>query len=128
MARALMPANPDSDRNFHCTFILDKNKIIKIGINNYNKIHPYHKFGHYYPTKRINSKPYQAGLHSEIAAIIRLGEEYCSEYTFVNVRLGMKGELRMAKPCENCQRVLRDVGFKRLFFSTESEFMEWDGK
>ena len=125
MSRALMPKDLSSEYNFHCTFILEKNRIIKVGMNNYNKIHPYHKFGHYYPTKRINSKPYQAGLHSEVSAIIRLGEEDCSNYTFVNIRLGLKGELRMAKPCCNCQRVLDGVGFKRLYYSTENGFEEW---
>jgi deoxycytidylate deaminase len=125
MARALMPKQLVSDHNFHCTFILEKNKIVKIGVNNYNKLHSYHKFGYYYPTKRDNCKPYQAGLHSEVAAIIRLGEEDCSDYIFVNIRLGVNGELRMAKPCSNCQRVLNGVGFKRLYYSTETGFEEW---
>lgn len=117
-----------SGRCLHTTFILDKSRIISIGVNNYNKIHPYHKFGKYYPYKDSggNNKYYTPGLHSEVSALIKLGEENCSRYTFVNVRIDKRGNLAIAKPCKNCCRVLNQVGFKRIVWSVPHGFEVFD--
>lgn len=104
-------------RSFHATFIYDKNKLLSIGFNNYNKLHRHHKFGKYKGTKE-NPEKYVAGLHSEIDALIKLGRTDCSRLTFINIRIDKNNCANMAKPCENCFKVLQGIGFKNIYYTT----------
>lgn len=115
--KALKPIH-QTGRSFHVTFVFKKNKMITIAHNNYNKEHPYYKFGKYRPIKS-RWADYQAGIHSEIAALIKLGTEDCSGYTFVNVRIDNNGNPANSKPCKNCQKVLDQIGYHRLWFLNE---------
>lgn len=115
IAASLRP-HKQNGRSFHATFIFDKKRLISIGTNDYSKCHPYHKMGKYYGYKR-NPEHYQPCLHSEISALLRLGEEDCSRYTFVNVRIDNNNKTTIAKPCLNCQRILDGVGYKAIFYS-----------
>lgn len=111
-------------KSFHTTFIFNKNRILSIGTNNYNKEHPYHKMGKYCGYKQ-NPSQYHACLHSEISALLRLGEEDCSRYTFVNIRIDNNNKTSIAKPCPNCQRILNQVGYKKIIYSnSENGFDE----
>lgn len=110
-------------RSFHATFIFDKKRLVSIGYNDYKKHHPYHKVGKYIGYKS-NPENYQPCLHSEISAILKLGEEDLSRYSFVNVRIDGNNKIALAKPCPNCERVLRQTGFKKLFYSSEKGFEE----
>ena len=110
-------------RSFHTTFIFDKNRILSIGTNDYNKQHPYHKMGEYRGFKS-NPEHYRPCLHSEISALLRLGEEDCSRYVFVNVRIDNNNKISMAKPCQNCQKILDGVGYKKIIYSTSEKGFE----
>lgn len=115
-------------KSFHTTFIFNKNRILSIGTNNYNKEHPYHRMGKYHGYKK-NPSQYHPCLHSEISALLRLGEEDCSRYTFVNIRIDNNNKVSIAKPCPNCQRVLDQVGYKKIIYSesenTFAEILRW---
>lgn len=102
-------------QSFHVTFVYHGSKLIKIGQNNYNKLHRSHKYGDYLPYKNVKSN-YVAGIHSEISAIIRLGDNDCFDYTFVNVRIGNDGEPKISKPCQNCLKVMRQIGYKAIWY------------
>jgi deoxycytidylate deaminase len=110
-------------RSFHATFIIFKKRIISIGFNDYSKHHPYHKMGKYIGYKK-NPENYSPCLHSEVSAIIKLGEEDLSRYTFVNVRVRGNNILAVAKPCPNCFQLLKRTGYKKLFYSSECGFKE----
>lgn len=117
-------SSKQTGRSFHTTFVFNKNRIISIGTNDYNKHHPYHKMGKYTGYK-TNPEHYRPCLHSEISALIKLGEEDCSRYTFVNVRIDNNNKISIAKPCQNCQRILDQVGYKRIIYSSgEKGFAE----
>lgn len=103
-------------RRFHMTFVLDKSKLVVFGINDYNRHHPARRYGEYKPYK-CDKVDYVPGLHSEIAAIIKLGEHDCSKYTFVNVRVGNNGKLNNSKPCPNCQRVFEQLGYRKIYYT-----------
>lgn len=124
ISRALKPVH-QSGRTFHVTFVYKKNKMLCIGHNNYNKKHPYHKFGVYKPFKD-GGENYVAGIHSECAALIKLGMEDCSDLTFVNIRIGSDGNAAISKPCDNCQRLLNEVGHKRIWFYDGSRYVYKD--
>lgn len=112
ITKALKPIH-QSGKSFHVTAVYRKNKMLCIAHNNYNKEHPYYKFGEYTP---IKGGKYSAGIHSETAALIKLGFEDCSDLTFVNIRIDNNGNPAISKPCENCQRVLDQIGYKRIWF------------
>lgn len=126
IASSLRP-HKQNGRSFHATFIFDKKRIVSIGTNDYNKHHPYHKMGKYLGYKE-NPENYKPCLHSEISAIIKLGEEDLSHYTVVNVRVDKNNQIALAKPCLNCLRVLQQTGYKKLFYTDpEKGFVELMG-
>lgn len=103
-------------KQFHMTFIYQGKRLIALGINDYTKKHPSKRFGHYRPTKG-NSPEYQPSLHSEIDALIKLGENNARRYTFFNVRISPGQNIRLSKPCENCMGVMKQIGFKRFYYT-----------
>ena len=108
-------------KSFHATFVYNKNKLICTAHNNYNKMHPYYKFGNYKPT-RSNSNKYIPGLHSEVAALIKMGNMDCSNLTFANVRIDNNNQVAISKPCRNCEKLLIEIGFKTLWFYNGKEY------
>lgn len=101
----------------HFSFIFYKNRLITIGINNPNKTHPKNlKIGFY--NRRGEDISHTIGVHSELSAILKLGEEECSKYTLVNTRINRNLELDLSKPCEGCKSLLGQLNFKKIYYST----------
>lgn len=126
IARA-MKGKRQTGRQFHMTFVFHRSRIVCIGINDYTRPHPEHKFGSYHAYK-CQSPKYQPGVHSEIDALIKLGETDCSRFVALNVRVGNDGKIRLAKPCKNCEGVLKQVGFKRVYYTDrDGQIAEWKG-
>lgn len=120
ITRALK-SSKQTGHSFHTTFAFRGNKLLSIGINNYNKQHPSHKFGQYRSTK--GSGIYVPGIHSEVSALIKLGVEDCSDITFVNLRIDNNGKLANSKPCFNCTRVLNQIRYKNVWYFDGSKFL-----
>jgi hypothetical protein len=114
ITKALKPTK-QTGKCFHTTFAFKGNKMLAIGYNNYNKLHPHHKFGVYEPTKD-NTANYIAGIHSEISCLIKLGIEECDDVIFANVRIDNNDAPAISKPCANCQGILNQIGYKKLWF------------
>ena len=114
---ACLKQDKETGRSFHATFIYDKGKLLSIGFNNYKKLHRRHIFGNYKGFKD-NPEKYVASIHSEIDALIKLGRTDCSRLTFINIRIDKNNLANIAKPCENCFKVLQGVGFKNLYYTT----------
>lgn len=121
ITRALKPKY-QTGRSFHATFVFNKNKLICIANNDYSKLHPYHKFG-VYKAATANDK-YIAGIHSECAAVIKLGLEDCSHLTFVNTRINNHDQVAISKPCANCARLLNQIGYKHLWYYNGVEYIK----
>lgn len=107
-------------RTFHVSFILKNNQILSIGTNDYSKRHLEKRFGKYVPTK-IDTTHYIPSIHSEISVIRNFINTYrssdFSDLTLYNTRLGFDGEPMLAKPCANCERLLKSFSFKRILWS-----------
>ena len=112
-------------KTFHTTFIVKKNRIQKIGINNSDKTHPANlKYG--YIGKEGKDIRTMVGIHSELSAILKYGKEDCSDCVFVNVRIDKNGNPTIAKPCRGCQDLLKQIGYKKVYFTNEKGiFEEW---
>lgn len=86
--------------------IYDKKKILSLGHNemrNFRKLHP--KF-----------QSWVGSVHAEIAAIINARKDLRGSSLLV-VRVNSKNQLRLSKPCENCQKYIDYVGIKKVYYS-----------
>jgi len=96
-------------RTRHYAFILNKNKILSIGCNSL-KTHPkLFKYGYHK----------NAGIHAELSALIKSGSISHSNNKLITFRFDKSGELNNGKPCSFCQRALKDVGIKEVWYSCE---------
>jgi len=59
--------------------------------------------------------------HAELGCILGLDRSTTRGADIYVVRIGKGGELRMSKPCEMCESVLKHVGIKRVFYSIDEE-------
>lgn len=123
IARNLKISHQTGD-NFITCFALKGNKILTIACNNYEITHPEAKFGKYRTTRSTDKKYYKACLHAEIAAIKQLGAwrtDFHKIELFV-VRIGNEKDMPalIAKPCINCERVIKQYRFKRVEFTTNN--------
>lgn len=112
--------NYSLNRTFHVTFAMERKRTIAIGINS-TKTHP--------SIKKLNYKSEEgedlrniARMHSELNCILKLQNKYGMDnfenITFVNVRLDKMGNVRYARPCNGCSHLLSQVGYKKVYYST----------
>lgn len=122
LSYALLPTHGDY-RCRHASFIIYKDKIMSIGINNPNKTHPKNlKFG--YRNKRNEPINQIIGIHSELAAVIKFGRQTLQDLDIVNTRIDRNNMLVLAKPCIGCQDMLKQLGINRIFFSNNQSKFE----
>ena len=57
------------------------------------------------------------GLHCEIRAVKCSGKYDLEGSTIVVYRENKKGEIALAKPCPDCQKFLKEKGFKWMYYS-----------
>jgi hypothetical protein len=120
-ARLLQPEK-QTGRSFHVTAAFQKSKMIAIATNDYSHPHLAHLFGEYKPTKG-DYHHYVSGRHSEAEILKKLKNADTSKLVFVNVRLGKNGVPMMARCCPNCERLMREKGFKEVLYTiSENEF------
>ena len=106
-------------RTFHVTFAVNKKKTISIGINN-TKTHPNIKRLNYCSEEGEDLRDI-ARTHSELNCILKLKNKYPSyslkDIIFVNIRLDKNGNVKYARPCNGCSHLLKQVGYKKVFYS-----------
>ena len=116
IAKAMFEKGATSNgRTLNFTFVAKKSKLIAIGQNNYNRII------NYVPLIKTNYRKfgedtYVSSLHSELSAVLRLGQEDCSDLDFYNIRIDKNKHCKNSAPCLNCLRTLNIVGFKHLYY------------
>jgi len=117
ISRALKP-KVQTGKSAHTTLVYHKSKMVCIATNNYNKLHNANRFGKYENWKGFQSE-YRPCVHSELSALVKLGEEDISDYTFLNIRIDNNGNPNMSKACVNCARTLTMFGGgpKKMFYS-----------
>jgi deoxycytidylate deaminase len=67
-------------------------------------------------------------IHAEVDALTKIktrGKKFLEECTLIVVRIGtdkMNNPFKDSKPCESCQRAIKNYGIRRVFYSvTASE-------
>lgn len=91
----------------HGAVVVYKNSVIGIGFNQ-NKTHT--KSTHEFRT-----------IHAEFSAILNSQQESFENCELYVVRKRKNGELANSKPCNSCARMLRSLGIKRVYFSTDKK-------
>lgn len=105
----------------HFSFILDRNRIISIGMNSL-KTHPLN-LKYNYVNKNKESISNIVGTHSELNAVIKLGIEDCSKLTLVNTRINRNNMLDFSAPCSGCSDMIKQLNFKNVYYSNiDGEF------
>lgn len=115
---ALKKMHNNKCRCKHFSFIANKNKILSVGINNPKKTHP-RNLQYKYKGRYNNDISNYVGIHSEMSAIIRYGFEDCTNHILVNTRLNAANEIANSRPCAGCQNLLKQLNFKRVYYTTD---------
>lgn len=105
-AYALLP-NRGNQRCFHVAQITEKSRVLAIGFN-YEKGHPKIKELGYW---RENAR------HAELEVVLRGGREDYSNCILSVLRIDKNGKLNNSKPCTFCSKLIKQVGFKRVFYT-----------
>jgi hypothetical protein len=114
---ALLGRNPNPQFK-HFSFIVDRGRILSIGINRQDKSHPI--------AKKFN--PFSSNIHSELAAILKLGEVDFSDYTLINTRISReRNNLCCSYPCVGCRAMLlKQFKFKEIWATDNNgQFVRW---
>ena len=104
-------------RNFHLTAIYDKNKLVSLGYNDYNKPYPEKRFNLKYIPYKCTNGQYIPCRHSEVEAALLSNKLDFSDYMWMNVRINNSGKLDFSKPCPNCLRLIKEqLGYRNIYY------------
>ncbi len=59
--------------------------------------------------------------HAELGCVLGIDRSVTKGSVMYVTRIGKKGELRMSKPCEMCEAVLKHVGVKKVIYSINED-------
>ena len=89
--------------------LVHRNSIVSIGMNSY-KTHPL-----------IAARTEWPFLHAEQHAIIRAGVDNCEGLDLYIARVLKNNDLALSKPCKVCIELIKDVGIKNIYYSTNAK-------
>tara|TARA_R110002126_G_C10490983_1_gene504943 strand:+ start:166366 stop:166755 length:390 start_codon:yes stop_codon:yes gene_type:complete len=89
-----------------CALVVNKNYVLGIGYNQ-PKTHP------------MSAGTPRDHLHAEMHALLRC--ESSNGADMIVVRSKPSGKPGLAKPCEVCERILRQFGIRRVFYTVNCE-------
>ena len=100
--------------------IVHKHRIVSSGYKSLTRCHPIQakldteKYGEACPGKR----------HAEIDAIFPLlknGSNYSGAVIYV-ARILKNGNIAMARPCSSCEKLIRQLGIKKMYYTTPNGY------
>lgn len=101
----------------HFTFVFRGYRLLSVGVNS-PKTHPRNLLYRYVGRGEVDIAPV-VGTHSEMNAVLRLGDEDPRGLTLVNTRVNRNGKLDNSRPCLGCTDMLRRLGFGRVFHTVK---------
>lgn len=94
----------------HIAFILNKSRILSIGLNKYNRTHP--------ANQRYGYQPHQ-GIHAEMSAALKLGLEDCTGLSIISVRINRNGQISNSLFCKGCTNLVKALNFKSCLYTDD---------
>lgn len=125
IASTLFPVRYENHRvgnSYHFTICFRRNTPIAIGLNNPHCPSPKELFlAKKFGLKKRLRFPF---IHSETDAIQKLWSKtrIDSSIKLVNVRLNKFGQLKNARPCDECRIILNALNITDVYYSTDSGF------
>lgn len=116
---SLKKAKKVAQKADHDTFqigamVMQKNTPLSFGFNMQKKTHP--KMRQYHAHKTV---------HAELAAILKVRHKHdLKGATMVVFRQTKDGIPANSRPCECCQKILREYGFKKIIYTTDGGWAE----
>ena len=98
--------------------VVMKHRIISSGFNKNTKTHPLQKKYNQY---RFSEDSVHT-CHAELSALLPLindGTDLSNASVFV-YREHKNGALACARPCKSCMKLIKDVGIRRIFYTTDN--------
>lgn len=95
--------------------VIVNKKPVSVGCN-LMKTHP----------KYANGKETTLSIHAEVKAVLSCPRRQLTGAEIWVYREDRKGNLALAKPCENCLAVLEEVGIKRVYFTIQDGYERMD--
>ena len=89
--------------------LVHKNIIVSVGMNSY-KTHPL-----------MAPRTEWPFLHAEQHAIVRAGVDNCEGLDLYVARVLKNNELALSKPCDVCAKLIKNVGIKNVYYSTNAK-------
>ena len=89
--------------------LVHRNSIVSVGMNSY-KTHPL-----------MAARTEWPFLHAEQNAIIRAGLDNCEGLDLYIARVLKNNTLALSKPCAVCTELIKDVGIRNVFYSTDAK-------
>jgi len=112
-------------RCYHFAVAFDGNKPLAISQNNPIKINAKaFRMGQKFNIQTYKEFPYS---HAESHLVSKLLDRYNTidpNWSIVVVRIGRDGRMRLSKPCDNCAKILKAVGFDNIYWSAEDNSFE----
>lgn len=110
-------AQNSTHSNFkHGAVLVKGGNIINISFNKTN----YSSFGQKFKKYGL----YKATVHAEIGCILGINRSRTQGSDVYVVRINNAGKYRMSKPCLLCQSVMKHVGIKRCFYTTNGNHIK----
>lgn len=97
----------------HGAVLVNGSRVINTGFNSFQ----YTSFG-----DRFRYHDGYATRHAEISAILGVDRRHTQDGVLYVVRISKSFKYRNSQPCLMCQNVLKFVGIKKVFFSTNHGF------
>lgn len=91
--------------------IVNKNKIVGLGFNKPSKTHP--KSTHPHKT-----------VHAELDAVLDTERQHLEGSTIYIYREHKDGNPAEAKPCNHCQKLIKLVGIKKVYYTSNGQYKE----
>lgn len=112
IAKALRP-NYQWHRCFHCAFILKKARLVAIGVNQF-KSHP--------RMLDFAYLPHNTFIHAELSVVLKSKLDDFSNCKMIVLRINNNNQLDYSKYCGGCTSVVKQLGFKEAWYSTQKGF------
>jgi len=120
--------NPYQKR-YHFAIAFDVNKPIAIAKNNPIKVNAKaYRMGQKFNIKTYIDYPFS---HAESHLISKLLDTYNSirsDWSLVVLRINRQGKILLSKPCNNCQKIIDAVGFKKVYWSIDKNTFGYGSK
>jgi len=96
-------------KSLHFTFIFKNGTLVAFGFNTRTFL-----------TSGKYSKHSEEAAIQKLKALTRNNGMHPRQYSLVNIRITKTGELKNAKPCESCQKIILKTGIKKIYASNDN--------